>query len=172
MPRSHQAYLEWTPQRLVQWAEQAGGSTADVVKTILATRAHPQQGFRSCLGIMRLSQQFGPQRLEGACAKALSIGSLRYKSILSILDKKLDLVPLSADELPKPDPLTHHNIRGAAYYQDIRQAVAPQKGAFGPTDAPARPVQTGTSGGAAVQSALALDFDNPSCKKTEGNKPC
>jgi transposase len=116
MPKAHQAYQEWTPQRLVQWAEQIGGATADVVKTIMATRAHPQQGFRSCLGIMSLSKRFGQQRLEAACARALQIGSPSYKSILSILEKKLDQTPMPTNELPPP-PRTHQNIRCAAYYQ-------------------------------------------------------
>jgi transposase len=116
MPKSHQSYQEWTPQRLVQWAEQTGGATAEVVKTIMATRTHPQQGFRSSLGIMGLSRRFSPQRLEAACARALLIGSPGYKSILSILEKRLDQVPPPAKTLSAPT-ITHHNIRGAAYYQ-------------------------------------------------------
>jgi transposase len=117
MPKAHQAYLEWTPQRLIEWANQTGGATADVVTTIMATRSHPQQGFRSCLGIMGLSKRFGPERLEAACNRAVLIGSLGYRSILSILEKKLDQTPPPAKSLSTPLP-THENIRGAAYYQN------------------------------------------------------
>jgi len=117
MPKPHQAYQEWTPQRLVHWAQQAGGATAEVISTIMATRSHPQQGFRSCLGIMRLTKTFSPQRLEAACAKALAIGSPSYKSIRSILDNKLDQAPVPAQ--PMILPLSHTNIRGADYYQSV-----------------------------------------------------
>jgi len=67
MPTSHRTYAEWTPQRLVLWAAKTGPATASVVQTILERRAHPQQGFRSCLGIMRLGKSFSEERLEAAC---------------------------------------------------------------------------------------------------------
>jgi transposase len=116
MPKAHRQYAEWTPQRLVQWAEKTGPATAAVVQTILARRAHPQQGFRSCLGIMRLGKSFGEERLEAACHRALKLGSCSYKSINSILRQGLDRRPL-----PEPQALDlaieHDNIRGADYYQ-------------------------------------------------------
>ena len=67
MPTAHQHYAEWTPQRLIHWAAHSGAATAQVVETILASRPHPQQGFRSCLGIMRLGKSYGDERLEAAC---------------------------------------------------------------------------------------------------------
>jgi len=85
MPKSHREYAQWTPQRLIRWAENTGPATAGVVQTILARRAHPQQGFRSCLGILRLGKSFSDERLEAACRRALKIGSCSYKSIDSIL---------------------------------------------------------------------------------------
>ncbi len=118
MPKTHQAYLEWTPQRLVTWAKQSGGATAEVIETILATRAHPQQGFRSCLGIMSLAKSYGPQRLEAACRRALSIGAPSFKIIRNILTSKLDQAPISCDESAAVRPVIHSNIRGARYYQD------------------------------------------------------
>ena len=85
MPKAHREYAEWTPQRLVRWAEQTGAATAGVVAHILAHRPHPQQGFRSCLGILRLGERYGADRLEAACRRALRLNACRYKSIESIL---------------------------------------------------------------------------------------
>jgi len=128
MPQAHQSYQEWTPQRLIEWANLTGGATADVVATIMATRAHPQQGFRSCLGIMSLSRRFGPERLEAACKRALAIGSPGYKSILSILQKKLDQMPPTTNAPLLSIPI-HENIRGAAYYQGaLLPDLEPTKG--------------------------------------------
>lgn len=118
MPKAHREYAEWTPARLVRWAEQTGPSTATLVERILATRPHPQQGYRSCLGILRLGQTYGADRLEAACRRALTIGGFSYKSVDSILKRGLDQQPL-------PDPVTpteavpapiHTNLRGPAYY--------------------------------------------------------
>jgi len=115
MPKSHRQYAEWTPQRLIRWAEKTGPATAGVVQTILEKRAHPQQGFRSCLGIMRLGQGFGEERLEAACRRAIKIGSCSYKSIDSILRQGLD-----RQALPEQQELSlsieHDNIRGSNYY--------------------------------------------------------
>jgi transposase len=115
MPKAHQSYLEWTPQRLARWAGKTGVSTARVVETILESRPHPQQGFRSCLGIMRLGNHYGHERLEAACARALAIGARTYKSIEAILKNGLDRQPLpgAASETPV---IQHENIRGPHYY--------------------------------------------------------
>jgi transposase len=114
MPRAHQAYAEWTPQRLIHWAEQTGPHTAAVVAAILASRPHPQQGFRSCLGLMRLGEAYGKARLEAACQRASALQAYSYKSIASILKQRLDQKPLP--ENPESSPLRHPNIRGAEYY--------------------------------------------------------
>jgi transposase len=115
MPTSHRSYAEWTPQRLIRWAEKTGPATAGMVQTILERRAHPQQGFRSCLGIMRLGKSFGEERLEAACRRALTLGACSYKSIESILRQGLDrkAVP-EQQELDLS--LEHENIRGSDYY--------------------------------------------------------
>jgi len=118
MPKAHQQYAEWTPQRLVGWASKAGGATKEVVKQILASRPHPQQGFRACLGIMRLGQQYGSDRLEAACQRALAINATSYKSIASILKHGLDKQPMSQQQ-PQLPAIEHANVRGAAYYQEI-----------------------------------------------------
>lgn len=120
MPKAHREYAEWTPERLVRWAHQTGPHTATLVERILATRPHPQQGYRSCLGILRLGKAYGADRLEAACQRALAIGGLSYKSIESILKHGLDQqrLPEAGTPLPSvPSTATHANVRGARYYQ-------------------------------------------------------
>lgn len=116
MPKSHQKYLEWTPSRIIHWAEQEGGPmTRKLISAILDSRPHPEQGFRSCLGIMRIGKHYPQDRLEAACARALAIKAYSYKSVESILKNGLDQLPLpfkTEDEQPQ----THPNIRGKDYY--------------------------------------------------------
>jgi len=120
MPKAHQQYLEWTPSRIIRWAAQTGPHTEKLVTQILESKPHPQQGFRSCLGIIRLGKQYSHQRLEAACAYALSIHGFSYKSVQSILknglDQKHTLLP-KRQESTLPLPLLHPNIRGKEYYQ-------------------------------------------------------
>ena len=116
MPKTHQQYAEWTPERLVRWASKSGDATKGVVEQVLASRPHPQQGFRSCLGIMRLGKQYGFDRLEAACARALIINATSYKSIASILNSGLDKRP-SPQERPPLPAIEYDNVRGAQYYQ-------------------------------------------------------
>ena len=115
MPRPHREYAEWTPRRLVAWAGKTGPATAELIEHILGQRPHPQQGFRSCLGILRLGKRHGEARLEAACRRALHIGSARYKSIESILRHGLDREPLP-EPGPKARPIDHGNVRGPKYY--------------------------------------------------------
>jgi len=115
MPIAHRQYAEWTPQRLIRWAEKTGPATAGVIQTILERRAHPQQGFRSCLGILRLGKGFGEERLEAACRRALTLGACSYKSIESILRKGLDRRALTQQQ-ELDLPIEHDNLRGSDYY--------------------------------------------------------
>lgn len=115
MPSAHREYAEWTPQRLVRWAAHTGPATAGVIAHILTQRRHPQQGFRSCLGIMRLGKRYGAERLEAACVRALKLGACTYKSLESMLRQGLENEPLP--QTPEPTTaLEHGNVRGAAYY--------------------------------------------------------
>ncbi|MDI6814188.1 MAG: IS21 family transposase, partial [Desulfitobacteriaceae bacterium] len=115
-PPKHQRYLEWTPDKLADWSESIGTNTAQMVKKILETGLHPEQGCRSCLGLYRLGQRYSNPRLEAACQRALSLGAFSYKSVKSILMKGLDQLPV--EEAPPPSmAIQHHNIRGAGYYQ-------------------------------------------------------
>jgi len=117
MPKHHKEYLEWTPERFLRWAAKIGPATTQVIEGILASRPHPQQGYRSCLGIMRLGKPYGTDRLEAACRRALAIHTLSYKSIVSILEKGLDRRPLPSRPDPSPS-IQHENIRGEQYYLD------------------------------------------------------
>lgn len=114
MPKAHQAYLEWTPERIAQWTGQAGPATRELVERIIASRPHPQQGFRAALGIMRLGKIYGPARLEAAAARALRFGALSYRSLASILKCGLDH---AADTAADARSIAHPNIRGAAYFE-------------------------------------------------------
>ena len=116
MPPAHRHYGDWSPRRLIQWAEKMGPATVHVVTHILEARAHPQQGYRACLGILRLGKAYGEARLEAACQRAQQLGAYRYQSIESILKHRLDEQPLrSRPELSLPQD--HGNIRGPDYYQ-------------------------------------------------------
>jgi transposase len=116
MPKSHQAYLEWTPSRIINWGKKAGDATAELMELIMNSRKHPEQGYRSCMGIMRLGKQYSPQRLEAACRRAVAVRGYSYKSVRSILEKGLDKLPLP-DSVPTPDAaIEHNNIRGSEYY--------------------------------------------------------
>jgi transposase len=117
MPASHRAHLEWTPQRLIDWAGTVSGSTAMLVESLLASRPHPEHAYRASLGIMSLARRYGPDRLDAACARALAAGAVSYSSVKSILAENLDRLPLPSAEATPPSP-AHDNLRGAAYYSD------------------------------------------------------
>ena len=115
MPSSHRRYAEWTIERIGREAAAIGPSTAKLAELILESRPHPEQGYRACLGILRLARQYGAARLEAACDRGLDIGARSYGSIQSILKHGLDRRPprpaRQGERLP-----THPNIRGSRYY--------------------------------------------------------
>lgn len=115
MPKSHQAHLEWTPSRLIHWAETIGTATAEVVRHILQNRPHPEMGYRACLGIMRLAKTYSQERLEAASQRALQLEAFSYTSLHSILKRSLDRQLKLEPENSKPGP-QHENVRGASYY--------------------------------------------------------
>lgn len=117
MPKAHQAYLEWTPSRIINWAKSIGSSTQEMVALVMENRNHPQQGYRSCMGIISLGKRYTNDRLEAACIRALAIGSYSYKSIKSILETELDKRPLPNNTSIAPI-INHANIRGADYYNN------------------------------------------------------
>lgn len=116
MPKAHQRHLEWTPSRLIQWASKMGPSTKALVSAILEDRPHPEQGYRSCLGILRLEGRYGADRLEAACLRALRVRARSYKRVESILKHGLDRSPLPDEPPDAPTPSSHDNVRGPGYY--------------------------------------------------------
>jgi transposase len=117
MPEAHRRHAEWSPGRIVRWAEQTGPAVAALVAAIMASRPHPEQGFRSCLGIMRLGRRYGDARLEAAAARALAVRALSYRSVESILKGGLDGLPLPGSEPVTTTIGDHANVRGAGYYE-------------------------------------------------------
>jgi len=112
MPSSHRRYAEWTPDRFRRWGRSIGPNTEGLVLAILANRPHPEQGFRTCLGVLRLFKDIEPERAELVAARALAIGALTYKSIASIIANKLDRrVPTAEDAV-----IEHPNLRGPTYF--------------------------------------------------------
>lgn len=113
-PKSHQEYGAWPPARMISWAETIGESTAHVVERILTDKPHPEQGYRSCMALIRTAKKFGHERTEAACARALRIGAPTRKSVEAILKRGLDRIPL--DDEAAPRIVVHENIRGGDYY--------------------------------------------------------
>jgi transposase len=117
MPRAHRAHAEWTPSRLIAWAEHTGPATGRFVAGLLERRPHPEQGYRACLGLMRLGREHGADRLEAACQRAEQLRSYRFRTVEHILKHQQDRLPL--DEPPARPALTHENVRGATYYEEV-----------------------------------------------------
>jgi len=115
MPAAHRAMAAWTPVRIEAWAARTGPATAALAAEIMASRPHPELGFRSCLGVLRLEGRYGAARLEAACARALGAGACSYRSVRSILERGLDAQPPESSTAAPPQ-LTHANLRGPGYY--------------------------------------------------------
>ena len=115
-PKSHQAHLEWTPSRMVSWAGKAGPHTAQLVQRILDDKPHPEMGYRSVLGLIRLAQKYSLARMEAACERALLTGAIGYGRVKSILENSLDAQPVPQPPEFRPSP-EHENLRGPEYFQ-------------------------------------------------------
>jgi transposase len=121
-PRAHQRHLEWTPSRVIEWSAKIGPATAQVVERILGGNRHPEQGFRSCLGIIRLGDKYPHTRVEAAARRAATLNVCTYQSLKAILKNNLDgQAPEPAPD-PQP-PIDHPNLRGPNYY-DSGEAAA------------------------------------------------
>jgi transposase len=117
MPLAHRYYAEWNPDRFMQWASKTGQATAQLVEKILTTRPYPEQGYRACLGIIRLERHYEPARVEAAAKRALKFNTCSYRSMKSILSTGLDRQHDSSEQPELPGLLPHQNIRGQEYYQ-------------------------------------------------------
>ena len=115
-PRSHREHLEWSPSRIVSWAAKIGTHTAHMVQKILDDKPHPQMGYRSCLGLIRLATKYSPARLEAAAERGLLTGAIGYQRVKSMLEKSLDALPVVPPPPSPPSP-PHENLRGPEYFQ-------------------------------------------------------
>ncbi len=116
MPKNHQEYAKFSPERLHIWAAKIGSNTANFVNHMIKSRAFPQQAYLACLGLLRLGHHYGNLRLDNACHKALLAGATRYQQVEAILKNNLEEVPIH--NKTKDTPLIiHENIRGSDYYQ-------------------------------------------------------
>lgn len=113
-PRAHREYGKWPPERVVAWAESIGANVGAVAGAIMARRTHPETGYRACLGVIRLSDRYGRERVDAACARAVAIGSPTFKSVQAILKSGLERAPLA--QPPAREVIDHDNIRGASYF--------------------------------------------------------
>ncbi len=117
MPSHHREYAQWTPERMRRWAAEVGPKTEELVDRIMAEKAHPELGFRSCMGVLSLVRKCGADRVEKACERALLLRRACYKSVKLILERGLETQPLP-DQRPRPAAvLLHENIRGAGHYE-------------------------------------------------------
>ena len=115
MPKAHQRYADRTPASLIERAARMGTNVQILVDRMMSDRRHPEQGYRSAMGILSLGRGYGPARLDAACDRALAIEAITYASVLSILNSGLDQAsPVTEPNRPAP---SHGNIRGAVYYQ-------------------------------------------------------
>jgi transposase len=115
MPAAHLAHRDWTPQRLIDWGLSIGVATGGLIQKLLEQFKHPEHGYRSSLGLLSVSKRYGKDRLEAACALALTLGTCKYRHVKDILVAGRDRVlPATADLWSSP---AHDHVRGAGYYQ-------------------------------------------------------
>ena len=106
-------HAEWTPDRFRRWAGKIGPNTEGLISAVLASRPHPEQGFRTCLGILRSYRGLDPVRLEAVSARAVELGVLNCKGVASLLARKRDA---AANDSRPATLFDHANLRGPGYY--------------------------------------------------------
>jgi transposase len=114
-PRAHRDYGKWPPERMINWARSIGPRVGELAERLIEQRPHPESAYRACMGIIRLADKYGSDRVDAACARALRIGSLTCRSVTAILKNGLDRAPLI--EPTSRAPIEHEHIRGAGYYE-------------------------------------------------------
>lgn len=107
--------LDWSPSRFLSWAEKIGSETRRQIASLLESRAHPEQGYRACLGLLRMEKRYGAARLEAACRRANHFGIVSMRSIKSMLEEGHDRLPIEQPCVVERS--VHGNVRGARYYQ-------------------------------------------------------
>jgi transposase len=116
MPSAHRLYLDWPPSRLIRWGHSVGPRTGELIEAILATKPHPEQGYRRCMGILGLGKRYEAERLEAAAGRALLSRAYSYRSLRSILERGLDRLPLPPEASAPATLGEHANVRGAGYF--------------------------------------------------------
>ena len=122
-PPSHQKFLEWTPERILEWATKYGSHVEDLIQTILASRRYPEQAYRTCLGIIRLEKRFSKERLNMACKRALEYKLYTYSGVKNVLLKGLDLSTPAWEETLSSPSLQHDNVRGSTYFLSSEKEI-------------------------------------------------
>jgi len=125
--KAHDRHVEWTPSRLIAWGTSIGPATGQLVEGLLARYAHPEQSYRTCLGLFALKRRYDAARLEAACRRACEAGTISDRSVKSILATGLDSQPVDGVEATTHLPATHDFLRGAAYYDtfDVSLTLTP-----------------------------------------------
>jgi len=114
MPPEHRNYAEWSPERFIKWGQSIGDNVAEMIRFVLKSKKHPEQAFKTCMGILNLVKEHGSDRLNKACGRALGFGFHSYRRIKNILDRGLEEEKIEGSmELPVS---SHENIRGSQYY--------------------------------------------------------
>jgi len=128
-PKSHQQHLEWTPSRLVGWStHEVGPQCGQAVTRLLENKRHSEQGYRACLGIIRLGRRYGAARLESACRRAMLLDACNYRSIKSILATAVDRQPLPKSGTAPVQTILHENLRGQDYYRQAEDVNGGERG--------------------------------------------
>jgi transposase len=113
MPSHHKRYqehnVEWTPERVHSWAAQISPAVADATDAIMLSKAHPEQGFRASLGVIRLARTWGNSRLDAACRRALELNACSYKYIFLFLDGNFEEIGAGIKSV------CNHDIKGQGY---------------------------------------------------------
>ena len=114
LPSHHQFVSDWSPDKFINWASGYGEETEHYIRKVLESKQHPEQAYKSCIGILSFGKKYGKARLKNACKRAIYYNSYSYNTIKNILKKGLDKI-----EFEKQKQFTlplHENVRGESYY--------------------------------------------------------
>ena len=116
MPKSHQEYSQWSPERLESWAKSLGSAVFELVTRQLNSKTHPQQSYRACFGLLSLSKKYSKKRLNAACQRGIDTGAYRLQSIKAILTNGSDQQALASESSDPLLNIEHDNLCGRSYY--------------------------------------------------------
>lgn len=171
-PKSHQQWGAWPPQRVIAWATELGPYTGRVVELIIANKPHPEQGYRSCLALIRDVKRYSQERVEAACRRALRINAPTRRSVVAILRNGLDQVEDDESEEQLPLAVEHDNVRGGDYYATGPEVPDnPERGEddnAGRTDDPENARDEDERDGRCVRRATAGSTEQPTQLRGEG----